>query len=55
MQLEILFGDLSCSLNPNQKGGKSSEKMMIFVPPEPGVILPSLGFLCPSYIVVIKN
>lgn len=55
VQFEMLFGDLSCSLNPNQKGGKSSEEMVIFEPPEPGVILHSLVFLCSSYIAVIKN
>lgn len=53
MQFEMLFGDLSCSLN--QKGGESSEETVIFVPPEPRVEPHSLEFLCSSDTVVIKN
>lgn len=42
VQLEMLFGDLSCSLN--QKGEESGEEMVIFIPPEPRVEPHSLEF-----------
>lgn len=55
MQFEMLFGDLSCSMNQRAGGGESSGEMVIFMTAEPRAALHSLEFLHFSCTVVLKN
>lgn len=55
VQFEMLFGDLSCSMNQKAGGERSSGEMVIFMTAEPRAALHSLGFLHFSCTVVFKN
>lgn len=55
VQFEMLFGDLSWSMNQKAGGEKSSAEMVIFMTAEARAALHSLGFLRFSCTVVFRN